>query len=89
MSCVLAIRREKDKDDYCSLKTELIQLETRVRKQRQQTDDLTRWISDGANTNNKLKTQLASLAGDIENLKFKHRCELQIANIPVPDGAEL
>lgn len=46
--------------------------------------------NEGASaTMNKLRNQLASLGGDMDNLRFRQRIELQIAQIPIPEGDEL
>ena len=46
--------------------------------------------NEGASaTLNKLRNQLGSLGGDMDNLRFRQRIELQIARIPVPEGDEL
>jgi len=81
---------EEEKREHSTLKAEVVKLETIVRRQKQQTDEITRWLNVDSSgpTATKLKNQLACLEGDMHNLRFRHRIECQIANIPVPEGEE-
>jgi cytochrome oxidase assembly protein ShyY1 len=82
--------REKEAAEHSALKAEVVKLEALVRRQKQQTDEVKRWMAnEGASaTLNKLRNQLASLGGDMDNLRFRQRIELQIAQIPIPEGDE-